>query len=50
MSDKSYADILKTMKQLVDPTEIGVDIKRNMESRNYEVISTIQNETTNAEA
>lgn len=49
MKGKSYADLLKTVKQAVNPTEIGVVVKDVIKTRNGELILTIENGSDKAE-
>lgn len=49
MEDKSYADLLKTVKNSVNPSDIGVDVRNVMKSRNGELILTVGNGKDKAE-
>lgn len=46
---KSYADLLKTIKQKVNPSEIGVDVKDIRKTRNGDLLLTVQNGSDKAE-
>lgn len=49
MKDKSYADLLKTLKEKVNPSEIGVDIKDIRKTRTGDVLLTVRNGSASAE-
>ncbi|KAJ8963586.1 hypothetical protein NQ314_005534 [Rhamnusium bicolor] len=46
---KSYADLLRTIKQKVNPSEIGVDVKDIRKTRNGDLLLTVQNGSDKAE-
>lgn len=49
MEGKSYADLLKTIKTAINPSEIGVDVKSLRKTRKDEVLLTIGNGTDKAD-
>lgn len=49
MGDMKYADLLKTVKGAINPSEIGVDVKQIKETRKGELLVAIQNGTDKAE-
>lgn len=50
MKDKSYAELLKTMKSTVDPKETGAEIKEIRKTKNGELLLTVRNGSSKAEA
>ncbi|CAG9816022.1 unnamed protein product [Phaedon cochleariae] len=50
MKDTSYADLLKTMKQAVNPSEIGVDVSEIKKTRSGDLLLTVRNGPAKAEA
>lgn len=49
MKDKSYADLLKTVKSAVKPNEVGVEIEDMKSTKNGDLLLTIQNGADKAE-
>lgn len=49
MQGRSYADLLRTIKKKVNPGEIGVDLAGVRETRNGELLLTVQNGSDKAE-
>lgn len=49
MKDKSYADLLKTIKTAVNPNELGVEVQNMKRTKKGDLILTVQNGTDKAE-
>lgn len=48
--DKSYADMLKIIKESINPIDIGVEVKTIRKSKNNDVIVTVQSGSSGIEA
>lgn len=49
MRDKTYADLLKTIKNSINPSEIGVEVKNVTKNKNGELLVTVSNGKDKAE-
>lgn len=43
IKDKTYADLLKTIKSVGNPSEIGVKIENMKSTKNSQLLLTVQN-------